>query len=181
MRLIGAWKRRSRRYHSEGFSPLFSSSSKQSMSFTFFRLAAAGLGALLLAGCESIRSWAPTFVQPYRPDVQQGNVVTKEMVDQLRESMSRDQVRFLLGTPLLTSVFHTDRWDYVYYLQRGNSDEKQLRHLVVLFSNDRLASYQSDPMPEERGADNLILGRKPKPIPTAPPKEPPAPVNIPTK
>jgi outer membrane protein assembly factor BamE len=128
-----------------------------------------------------MRGWTPTIIQPYRPDVQQGNVVTKEMVDQLRESMTRDQVRFLLGTPLLTSVFHTDRWDYVYYLQRGKGDEKQLRHLVVLFRNDRLASYHADAMPEEKMADNLILGRKPKPVPEAPPKEPAPQVNLPTK
>src|SRR5215467_6842203 len=86
---LSAWKRRSRRYDSDRFFPRFSSSSKQSMTHTCFRLAAAGLGALLFAGCESVRSWAPSFIQPYRPDVQQGNVVTKEMVDQLRESMSR--------------------------------------------------------------------------------------------
>lgn len=151
------------------------------MSSTLLRAVAAALGAISLAGCESVRSWVPTFIQPYRPDVQQGNVVTKEMVDQLRESMTRDQVRFLLGTPLLTSVFHSDRWDYVYYLQRGKGDEKQLRHLVVLFANDRLARYQRDPMPEEKMADNLILGRKPKPVPEAPPKEPAPPVNLPTK
>lgn len=154
------------------------------MSSTLFRVAAA-LGVLvcapLIAGCGSMRSWTPAFIQPYRPDVQQGNVVTKEMVDQLRESMTRDQVRFLLGTPLLTSVFHTERWDYVYYLQRGKGDERQMRHLTVFFKNDRLASFQSDPMPEEKMADNLILGRKPKPIPEAPPKEPAPPVNIPTK
>jgi len=142
---------------------------------------AALAGALLLAGCEWSRSWAPTFIQPYRPDIQQGNVVTKEMVEQLRESMSRDQVRFLLGTPLLTSIFHTDRWDYVYYLQRGKGDERQLRRLVVLFKNDRLASFQADEMPEERMADNLILGAHPKVVPQAPPKEPPLPVNVPTK
>jgi outer membrane protein assembly factor BamE len=148
---------------------------------SFRLLLAAACGVLPLAGCESMRSWAPTFIQPYRPDVQQGNVVTKEMVDQLRESMTRDQVRFLLGTPLLTSIFHHERWDYVYYLQRGKGDEKQLRHLVVLFKNDRLASFQSDSMPEEKMADNLILGRNPKAIPQAPPKEPPPPVNLPTK
>jgi outer membrane protein assembly factor BamE len=151
------------------------------MSRTLLRVFAAALGAVPLAGCESMRSWVPTFIQPYRPDVQQGNVVTQEMVDQLREAMTRDQVRFLLGTPLLTDVFHTDRWDYVYYLQRGRGDEKQLRHLVVLFRDDRLASFQSDPMPEEKMADNLILGRKPKPVPAAPPKEPSPPVNLPTK
>ena len=138
-------------------------------------------GALMLSGCQSMRSWAPNFVQPYRPDVQQGNVVTKEMVDQLREAMTRDQVRFLLGTPLLTSVFHTERWDYVYYLQRGKGNEIQQRRLVVFFNNDRLERFQSDAMPEEQMADNLILGRNPKPIPQPPPKEPPPPIDLPTK
>jgi len=141
---------------------------------------AATTSFVLLAGCRSMYTWAPPFMQPYRPDVQQGNVVTKEMVEQLRESMTRDQVRFLLGTPLLTSVFHTDRWDYVYYLQRGKGDEKQLRRLVVVFKNDRLASFTSDEMPSESVADNLILGRNPKAVPKAPPKEPPPQVDIPT-
>jgi outer membrane protein assembly factor BamE len=142
-------------------------------------LAAATL--LALAGCESVRSFTPTFIQPYRPDVQQGNVVTKEMVEQLREGMTRDQVRFLLGTPLLTSVFHQDRWDYVYYLQRGKGDEKQLRRLTVLFKNDRLAKFESDAMPPEKLADNLILGRQPKAVPKPPPKEPEPTITLPSK
>ena len=79
----------------------------------------------------------------------------------------------ILGTPLLTSIFDADRWDYIYYLQRGKGDEKQLRRLVVLFKNDRLASYESDAMPEEKMADNLILGRNPKAIPKAPPAKAP--------
>ncbi|HTT09535.1 MAG TPA: outer membrane protein assembly factor BamE [Burkholderiaceae bacterium] len=143
------------------------------------RLAVA-VACITIGGCRSMYTWAPPFMKPYRPDVQQGNVVTKEMVDQLRESMTRDQVRFLLGTPLLTSIFHTDRWDYVYYLQRGTGDEKQLRRLVVLFKNDRLATFASDEMPTEGDADNLILGRNPKPVPKAPPKEPPPQITIPT-
>ena len=142
---------------------------------------AALAGVLSLTGCGGMRAWTPTFVQPYRPDVQQGNVVTREMVDQLRESMTRDQVRFLLGTPLLTSIFHTDRWDYIYYLQRGKGVERQQRRLVVYFKNDRLASFQSDEMPEERMADNLILGSHPKATPAAPPKEPPPQIDVPTK
>jgi outer membrane protein assembly factor BamE len=141
----------------------------------------AAAATLALAGCESLRSFTPTFIQPYRPDVQQGNVVTKEMVEQLREGMTRDQVRFLLGTPLLTSVFHQDRWDFVYYLQRGKGDEKQLRRLTVLFKNDRLAKFESDEMPPEKLADNLILGRKPKAIPKAPPKEPEPTITLPAK
>lgn len=136
---------------------------------------------LALAGCESLRSWTPPLIQPYRPDVQQGNVITREMVEQLRAGMTRDQVRFLLGTPLLTSVFHQDRWDYVYYLQRGKGEEKQLRKLTVYFDHDRLARYESDPMPPEKLADNLILGRKPQAIPKAPPKEPEPTVTIPAQ
>lgn len=127
------------------------------------RLPLRAFGALtlltVLAGCGSIRGWAPTFIQPYRPDVQQGNVITQEMVDQLRDGMTRDQVRFLLGTPMLTSVFHQDRWDYVFFLKRGRGTEVQLRRLVVYFKDNRLAKYAADPMPPEAQADNLILGR----------------------
>ena len=64
---------------------------------------------LLLSGC----SYIPTL--PYKIDIQQGNVVTEEMVEKLKPGMSRSQVRFVLGTPLITDVFHADRWDYFYY------------------------------------------------------------------
>lgn len=135
----------------------------------------------LLAGCESMRSWTPTFIQPYRPDVQQGNVVTKEMVEQLRPGMTRDQVRFLLGTPLVASMFHQDRWDYIYHLKRGKGTEEQRRRLTVLFKDNRLDTFTADEMPPETMADNLILGRNPKALPHAPPKEPPAQINLPQK
>ena len=122
-----------------------------------------------LVACESARQWTPTFIQPYRPDVQQGNVVTKEMVDQLAPGMSRDQVRFLLGTPALVSVFHQDRWDYVYLLKRGKGSELQSRRLTVFFKDNRVAHFESDEMPPEALADNLILGRNPKELPKPPP------------
>jgi outer membrane protein assembly factor BamE len=131
---------------------------------------------LALAGCESSRSWVPALIQPYRPDVQQGNVVTREMVEQLREGMSREQVRFLLGTPMLSSTFHADRWDYVYYLKRGKGNETQSRRLTVQFKDNRLASFRSDEMPPETLADNLILGRDAKKIP---PKNAPRPASEP--
>jgi outer membrane protein assembly factor BamE len=133
------------------------------------RLACAAVTLVALAGCESLRSWTPPFMQPYRPDVQQGNVVTREMVDQLRPGMSRDQVRFLLGTPMLASVFHQDRWDYIYYLKRGKGSEMQSRKLVVYFKDSRLERFESDAMPIETMADNLILGRNPKDTPKPPP------------
>jgi outer membrane protein assembly factor BamE len=128
---------------------------------------------LLLAGCQSVANVMPRYLKPYEPDVQQGNVVTKEMVDQLAPGMSREQVRFLLGTPMLTSIFHLERWDYVYRLQRGNSGEVQSRRMVVYFKDHRLDHFDADQMPPEAMADNLILGRSPKSEPTPPPTSAP--------
>jgi outer membrane protein assembly factor BamE len=140
-------------------------------------LAVAGVAAL--AACESVRGWAPTFIQPYRPDVPQGNIVTQEMVEQLQPGMTHDQVRFLLGTPLVVSLFHQDRWDYVYHLKRGKGTEVQTRRMTVFFKDNRLERFTADEMPPEKLADNLILGRNPKDAPKAPPKEPAPQVTIP--
>jgi len=133
------------------------------------RLAIAAAVLPLLVACESVRQWVPPIVQPYRPDVQQGNVVTKEMVDQLAQGMTRDQVRFLMGTPALVSVFHQDRWDYVYLLKRGKGAEVQSRRLTVYFKDNRVDRFFADEMPPETLADNLILGRDPKDVPKPPP------------
>jgi outer membrane protein assembly factor BamE len=128
-----------------------------------------------LTACESIRTWTPSLVRPYRPDMQQGNIVTQEMVDQLRPGMTRDQIRFLLGTPILKNLFQESRWDYVYYLKRGQTDEQQLRRLTLFFKDGRLERFDSDPMPPETLADNLILGKNPKFAPKAPPRTGPVP------
>jgi outer membrane protein assembly factor BamE len=145
----------------------------------------AALAALAaLAGCQSIANvtsgmassmsavtgWAPTFLGPYRPDVHQGNIITQEMVDQLRQGMSREQVRFMLGTPLLTSEFHKDRWDYPYYLnpRRG---PVQSRRLTIYFKNNRIDRFYSDEMPSETVADALILGPDAKKAPKAAPRQ----------
>ena len=134
------------------------------------RVAAAA--SALLAGCQSISTWVPPIIQPYRPDLQQGNVVTAEMVEQLRPGMSREQVRFLLGTPLMASVFHQDRWDYVYRLKRGKGGEVQSRRVTVYFKDNRLATFHADAMPSETMADNLILGRDAFKIPKNPTQRP---------
>jgi outer membrane protein assembly factor BamE len=125
--------------------------------------------ALSTTGCHSI--YLPAFMAPYRPDVQQGNVITRDMVEQLRPGMSRDQVKFMLGTPLLTDGFHPDRWDYLYYLN-PRKGAPQRRNLIVYFKDNRLDHFTSDPMPPESMADNLILGQKPYAQPSAAPKEP---------
>lgn len=145
------------------------------------RVACAGALVATLAACESVRAWAPPIIQPYRPDVPQGNIVTREMVEQLRPGMSREQVRFLLGTPLVTSVFHQDRWDYVYHLKRGKGTEVQTRRMAVVFKDGRLDTFTADDMPPETLADNLILGRNPKDVPKAPPREPGPQISIPAK
>lgn len=74
----------------------------------------------------------------YKMTVQQGNIITEEMVDQLELGMSRSQVRYLLGTPLLTDMFHTDRWDYTYTIRRGH-EPMQTKRLTLFFEEDSLA------------------------------------------
>ena len=128
-------------------------------------------GALITAGCGSVTDYLPHFLEPYRPDIQQGNVITSDMVDQLRPGMTRDQVRFMLGTPLLTDAFHPERWDYLYYLN-PRVGAPQRRNLVVYFKDNRLDHFTSDPMPPESMADNLILGQKAYARPSTPPKAP---------
>ncbi len=138
------------------------------------------LALLPLAAGACSSSYVPNVLRPYRPDVQQGNIVTKDMVEQLRPGMTRDQVRFLLGTPMLTDIFHQDRWDYPYYLRR-KSGETQIRKLSIQFADGKVGRYDSDAMPAEPLADSLILGQKaPKaatPAPAASPAAAPAPAD----
>lgn len=113
-----------------------------------FVLAAAAALALL-AGCGSLdtRSVA-TALAPYRIEIVQGNFVSKEQVEALQKGMNRDQVRQILGTPLVTSVFHGERWDYVFTLKRQGVDAQQ-RRLTVFFQGDTLERFEGDTMPSE--------------------------------
>ena len=88
------------------------------------------------------------FVKPYRIDVRQGNYVTQDMVAQLKPGMTREQVRFVLGTPLVADVFHADRWDYIYRFQPGKG-ESQERRLAVVFEDGRLARLEGDVRADE--------------------------------
>lgn len=147
-------------------------------------LAAAALA--LATGCQtlsnvgsSVSGWVPPLLAPYRPDVHQGNIITQEMVEQLRLGMTREQVRFMLGTPLLTSEFHKDRWEYAYYLNPLKG-EVQNRRLSVIFKDNRLERFVADPMPSEAVADTLILGPNARRKPKAPPRQPEKPPEIQT-
>ncbi len=94
---------------------------------TFSRFAGTLLLATVLSGCSSV----PRIVNEYKIDVQQGNVLTQEMVSQLKPGLTKDQVRFILGTPVLADVFHANRWDYVYRLQKGNTGAVETRKFTA--------------------------------------------------
>jgi outer membrane protein assembly factor BamE len=93
---------------------------------------------LAVVACISLSacSYVPRIVTEYRIDIQQGNVLTQEMVAQLKPGQSKDQVRFILGTPILADVFHAQRWDYVYRFQNGRTNAVDSRRLSVFFDKD---------------------------------------------
>jgi outer membrane protein assembly factor BamE len=98
----------------------------------------------LLGGCSQV----PILpgLTPYKMDIQQGNYVTQDMVAKLKPGMTRAQVRFALGTPLVVDPFHTDRWDYVYVLRKNGKIVEQ-RRLIVLFQDEKLLRLEGDVTP----------------------------------
>ncbi|WP_200883087.1 outer membrane protein assembly factor BamE [Massilia sp. BSC265] len=98
---------------------------------------------------------------PYRPDIQQGNFVSQEMLNQLKVGQTRDQVRFILGSPLLNDVFHQDRWDYPFYLARGNGELTTSR-VTVFFKDDKVERFEGGNLPTEREYIDRIAGPAPK-------------------
>lgn len=119
--------------------------------FSFLRLAFALAACAVVAGCGSLDGATQRFassVTPYKVEVVQGNFISSEQVELLKPGMSRQQVRELLGTPLLTSVFHADRWDYVFSLRRQGIEQQQ-RKLTVFFKGEALDQFEGDSMPTE--------------------------------
>ena len=109
------------------------------------------LAAGAAAGCGTVDGASRRIagaLTPYKVEVVQGNFVSREQVELLKPGMGRQQVRELLGSPLLTSVFHADRWDYVFTLRRQGV-EPQSRRLTVFFKGDVLDRVEGDPMPSE--------------------------------
>ena len=126
---------------------------------------------LLLAGCSSLQERLRSsdsflgVITPYRMEIVQGNVITQEMVSRLKPGMSRAQVRDVLGSPLLTDIFHADRWDYVFTIRRQGAPYQQ-RRVTVLFEGDAMKSFEADEdLPSERefvaSIDTRRSSRKP--------------------
>jgi outer membrane protein assembly factor BamE len=110
------------------------------------------LAAAALAGCASVQPTTDKWlgvITPYRIDIMQGNVVTKEQAAQVKSGMSREQVRDLLGSPLLTSAFHAERWDYVFTLRRQGV-EPQRRNIVATFKDNKLDKLEAPDLPSEQ-------------------------------
>jgi outer membrane protein assembly factor BamE len=94
---------------------------------------------LFFAACSTVSE----KLSPYKIDIPQGNVVTQEMVAKLKPGMTKSQVRFIMGTPLIADVFHASRWDYVYrYLKAGKLTEE--RKLALFFEKDLLQRVEGD-------------------------------------
>lgn len=106
------------------------------MRLIFTRLSVLGAFAALASGCV------------YRMDIQQGNYLEGKTVDQLQVGMTRSQVRYLLGTPMVPDLFDKDRWDYLYYFQRGRLKRPEQRHVVVYFKDDKVANFDRDNVPQ---------------------------------
>ena len=119
----------------------------KSMTQPFFRgtLVALLLGATLASGCV------------YRLNIQQGNFLEGKTVDQLQVGMTRAQVRYLLGTPMIPNEFDHERWDYLYYFKKGRWRTPEQRHLIVYFKEDKVDKYDRVNVPNRS--------------PTAPPEE----------
>jgi outer membrane protein assembly factor BamE len=114
-------------------------------------MALLGLACASLGACTSLDGTGRSFanaITPYKPEVVQGNFVSKEQAEALRPGMSRAQVVEVLGSPLLTSVFHADRWEYVFTIRRQGVDA-QSRKLTVFFKGEELEKFEGDPMPSE--------------------------------
>ena len=157
------------------------------------RAAACLLGAAALAGCQSLQSFDSFMgvITPYKVEVVQGNVITSEQAALVKPSLTRAQVRDVLGSPLLADPFHADRWDYVFTIRRQGT-APQLRKIVVRFKSDVLASIEGaedlpserefvasiDTFKTERNAPSLVLSDeqiKALPVPARPPAPEPTP------
>ena len=100
---------------------------------------------LLLPGCSMQMPGVDDLpgLKPYRINVQQGNALTQEMVAKLKPGMTRSQVRFVLGTPVVQDIFHANRWDYVYMFTEGHKETRS-RRLTVIFEDDKLLRLEGD-------------------------------------
>jgi outer membrane protein assembly factor BamE len=117
--------------------------------------------AIVLPGCETVREYIPKLdsLAVYKIDINQGNYLSQDMVDKLKVGMTKQQVKVVLGTPLVTSAFRDSRWDYVYEFARQGK-LREHRQFTVYFDQDKLARWEGDQMPESVVELNRLAGDK---------------------
>lgn len=103
-------------------------------------------------------NYVPPFIKPYKFDIQQGNFVTKEDTAKLKIGMGKDEVRFIMGTPLLNDAFHAERWDYVFRLIKGDGTVVDSRY-TLQFKDDKLAMHGGEGLPNTQ-ADASLIGKR---------------------
>lgn len=99
-----------------------------------FRLSVISL-ALVLAGCSTVQGFS---LRPYRMNVQQGNFIESKDIEQVEVGMTRSQVRFLIGTPMIADPFNADRWDYIFFFKAGRTREETTSLMTIWFEADRV-------------------------------------------
>jgi outer membrane protein assembly factor BamE len=98
----------------------------------------------------------------YRPTIQQGNLLQLDEIDQVKIGMTRSQVRYILGTPMVSDPFEPDRWDYVYTLQKGHDKHIDRAHFVVLFDGDKVKEVDKQQLPEETDVAKRVRAERDK-------------------
>ena len=106
------------------------------------------LSLLILASCSTFR-----FPGVHRINVQQGNVISQSMIDRLKPGMTKSQVRFVLGNPVIDDSLDENRWDYVYTVQVAGG-ETQRQALILFFLDNKLSYFESDLLPTENEESN---------------------------
>ncbi len=101
------------------------------------------IALLFFTACT--RSFDSGYNMPllYKIDIQQGNVIEQDMINKLRPGMAKDQVKFIMGTPVIVDPFHNDRWEYIFSFQKGGGVREQ-RHITLHFDDDKLAYISGD-------------------------------------
>jgi outer membrane protein assembly factor BamE len=121
-------------------------------------LTAAALCVAALGGCARSGAESSGLFSPYRIDLPQGNYITAEMLEKLRPGMTREQVRLVLGSPLLQPLFRADRWDYV-FAYRFASGRTEVRRVAIFFKDDIITTIKADALPEnDESLDPLLPG-----------------------
>jgi len=116
---------------------------------TFAMTAFLGITGCTSAVDETQRAWMNTVFRPYVPDIVQGNFISSEQYAKLQVGMNREQVRQILGTPLLASYFHANRWDYIFEFKRQNQVIGKERRVTVFFNGDQVVKFEGDALPTE--------------------------------